>query len=79
MAEGLLNGIRPRTSKYIWHTIEGEFLAVGDDVSVRAKLRVSAFPSHGLWVNGEPRPIEPQGPFNALWDPLLSDPTRVRE
>lgn len=78
-AEPAFQLIRPRTSRFIWHKIEGNITcsSSGPDVSVR--LSDSRFPSDRVFINSRPIGItHHQGTFSSLWDAGVSDPTLVR-
>lgn len=80
-AEPAFQAVCPRTSVYIWHTIQGRIQCGGGDARLDiVRLVGSRFPSHRVFVNGAIRsPGVAQGPFSNLWVPAsLSDPTLVR-
>ena len=71
--------ICPRTSVYIWHTVNGRVDCRGPQPMVTLlNLIGSQFPSHRVFVNGFIRGAIPQGVFSNLWIPTPGDPTRVR-
>jgi Domain of unknown function (DUF4157) len=65
----------PRTSRYIWHRIEGEVDSGG---LKNLTLSGSHFPTHRLFVDGALTATLPQGTFSNLWIPAASDPTMVK-
>jgi hypothetical protein len=80
-AEPTFQAVCPRTSVYIWHTINGRIQCDAGDARLDiTSLLGSRFPSHRVFVNGVIRsPGVPQGPFSNLWTPSsLSNPTLVR-
>jgi len=69
----------PRTSKYIWHFVNGSLECDGQQGKHLVTIRGSGFPSHKLWVNTDIEQLIEQGPLVNLWLPDLADPTMVRE
>ena len=80
-AEPAFQIVKPRTSVYIWHLIDGRIDVSSGAPMVTGVLRGSEFPSHRAFVDGRvavvPREI-PQGDFSNLWVPDPSDPTKVK-
>ena len=72
--EPIFQWVGIRTSKNIWHHYTLDFRCVGDGVSYeKHQIRVSRFPSHKLFLNGDMIDYQPQGVFSDLWFP---DPSR---
>ncbi len=67
----------PRTSVFIWHTIQGRITCTRSGITVTTRLIGSQFPSHRVWVNGAVRATIPQGNFSQLWVPSPADATQV--
>jgi outer membrane protein OmpA-like peptidoglycan-associated protein len=65
----------PRTSRLIWHRIQGELDCNG---LKNLTLTGSHFPTHRVFVDGALEGTIPQGPFSNLWVPDAADPTMVR-
>jgi hypothetical protein len=78
-AEPAFQAVCPRTSVFIWHTVEGRIECASGEPRVAVRLAGSRFPSHRVFVNGVLLPPAiAQGPFKSLWVPAgFSDPTRV--
>lgn len=70
--------VRPRSCTYIWHDVAGEVTCQGGIPSTKISLTASAFPSHGVWVNGKSQVSVMQGPFENLWKCDPTDATRVK-
>jgi hypothetical protein len=76
--EVAVQAICPRTSRFIWHTVEGTIRCGATGVSVGVNLSGSRFPTHAVFVNGILRTSLPQGPLASTWIPHPSDPSMVR-
>lgn len=78
VAEPAFQGVCPRTSRFIWHKVDGEIDCSGSKPVVRVKLGGSQFPSHRVFVNGRLVVTVPQGGFSNLWVADPADLNRVR-
>jgi OmpA family len=67
----------PRTSWFIWHSVEGTLDCSGPSVRVSTRLTGSHFPSHRLFLDGASVTTIPQGSFSDLWVPRPGDITMV--
>jgi hypothetical protein len=76
-AEPAFQIVCPRTSVFIWHSIEGEVDCAGVRITAFAGSR---FPTHQVYVDGVivPGRTIPQGPFSDLWVPSTASPAFVR-
>lgn len=70
--------VRPRSCTYIWHDVAGVVTCQGGVPSTKITLQASAFPSHGVWVDGKSHVGVMQGPFENLWKCDPTDATRVK-
>ncbi len=71
--------ICPRTSRYIWHNVNGIINLSGGSITISVSITGSKFPSHRVWVNGIIKDFKPQGPFSNLWVASTTDRSRVEE
>lgn len=79
LVEPTFQVIRPRSSVFIWHIVEGTIDVSSGAPVVTAKIRGSQFPSHRLFVDSRLQPGElRQGLLAQLWDADLTDRTKVR-
>ncbi len=78
VAEPAFQAVCPRTSRFIWHKVDGEIDCSGSKPIVRVKLVGSQFPSHRVFVNGNLVVTVPQGGFSNLWIADPADISRVR-
>jgi outer membrane protein OmpA-like peptidoglycan-associated protein len=67
----------PRTSRFIWHTVQGTITCTPAGPTVTVQLSGSQFPSHRVWVNGSLVASRAQGNFSRLWSPFRGDLSRV--
>jgi len=65
-----------RTSRFIWHKVEGEIDCSGM-VPPSPRIAGSHFPSHRAFVNGTPVTTIRQGPLSDLWVSSPSDANEV--
>jgi len=78
-AEVGFQAVCPRTSRFIWHSIQIQIEAITIGAIVRNVILMgSQFPSHRVFVNGRKAADLPQGQFRNLWIPDPADRTRVR-
>lgn len=76
-AEPAFQGVCPRTSRYIWHTVSGRIDCSTGEPRVTVRLVGSQFPSHRVFVNGVAVSTVPQHGFGRLWVSAPSELTRV--
>jgi outer membrane protein OmpA-like peptidoglycan-associated protein len=76
--EPSFQAICPRTSRFIWHRVDGRFDCSSGTCRTVLTLAGSRFPSHRAWVNGVAHRTVAQRDFSSLWvaDPV--DPSQVR-
>ena len=74
-AEPAFQLVCARTSRFIWHRVEGE---VSCDGLTNLTFSGSHFPTHRVYVDSVLQGTISQGPFANLWIPAGSDPTLVR-
>jgi hypothetical protein len=70
--------IKPRTSVFIWHKIEGEIDVSTGFTITKASITGSQFPSHRLFVDNVIVSTDVQGDFANLWVPDSADRTKVK-
>ena len=79
LAEPPFQAIKPRTSVFIWHIINGRIDISSGAPITTVSITGSAFPSHRAFVNGLPVfPEIKQGPFSNLWVADPADNTKVK-
>lgn len=70
--------IHPRTSVFIWHTVEGRIDVSSGAPVTTVSISGSQFPSHRVFRDIVIAANVRQGPFSSLWVSDPSDPTLVR-
>jgi hypothetical protein len=91
LAEPGFQLVCPRTSRFIWHTVDAKITCNNKDISVTSSIIGSEFPTHTIFeriscVESGLRRTRgslksktvKQGPFGALWSRHSSDPSMVR-
>jgi hypothetical protein len=74
VAEPSFQAVCWRTSRYIWHHIEGDVDCSGVRIT---NFSGSHFPTHTVYVDGVRTRTIPQGEFRNLWTPSPSNLTMV--
>ena len=70
--------VKPRTSVFIWHKIEGEIDVSTGFTITTASITGSQFPSYRLFVDNVIVSTDLQGDLANLWVPDPADPTKVK-